>query len=107
MPPFNAFRSPAMNTRTITLAALATLAFAGTAQAFQGEQNPLPPAPFQSTLTRTQVQAEARQPLHIGNGGTGVMRTRTGEVDRARVRATAVEAAREGSANYGTLGMPM
>lgn len=97
-----------MNTRTITLAAaVATLAFAGSAQAFQGEQNPLPPAPFQSTLMRSQVQAEARQPLHISNGGTGVMQARTGTVDRMQVRAAAVEAAREGSANYGTLGMPM
>ncbi|VTU36649.1 DUF4148 domain-containing protein [Variovorax sp. PBL-E5] len=96
-----------MNTRTITFAALATLAFAGAAQAYQGEQSPLPPAPFQSTLTRAQVQVEARQPLHISNGGTGAMGLRTGNVERAGVRATAVEAAREGSANYGKLGMPM
>jgi len=97
-----------MNTRSITLAALATLAFAaGSAQAFQGEQNPLPPAQFHSTLTRSQVAAEARQPLQISNGGTGVMHPRSGNVDRAQVRATAVEAAREGSAFYGTLGMPM
>ena len=47
-----------MNAKPIALAALATLAFAGSAQAFQGEQNPLPPAPFHSTLSRAQVQAD-------------------------------------------------
>jgi hypothetical protein len=62
-----------MNAKSIALTSLATfatLALSTGAQAFQGEQNPLPPAPFQSTLSRAEVQAQARQPLKIGNGGT-------------------------------------
>ena len=90
-----------MNAKPIALAALATLAFAGSAQAFQGEQNPLPPAPFQSTLSRAQVQADARQPLQISNGGTGVTQARSGNVDRNTVRASALSITRQGAATYG------
>lgn len=92
-----------MNTPSIALTALAvaTLAFAGSAQAFQGEQNPLPPAPFQSTLSRADVQAQAAQPLRIGNGGTGVARATAGNVDRGTVRASALSITRQGAATYG------
>ncbi|MDP9606035.1 DUF4148 domain-containing protein [Variovorax sp. NFACC27] len=90
-----------MNAKPITLAVFATLAFAGGAQAFQGEQNPLPPAPFQSTLSRAQVQADARQPLQISNGGTGVQQARSGNIDRDAVRASARSITRQGAATYG------
>ena len=90
-----------MNAKSIALATFATLALSTTAQAFQGEQNPLPPAPFQSTLSRAEVQAQARQPLKISNGGTGVARQTNGDTDRAAVRASAVSITRQGAATYG------
>lgn len=95
-----------MTRMSLSLAALALVAATG-AQAFQGEQSPNPPAPFQSTLSRAEVQAQARQAQPIGNGGTGVQRPTAGNIDREAVRAGAVAAARRGSANYGTIGMPM
>ncbi|MNP95710.1 hypothetical protein D3C85_82670 [compost metagenome] len=90
-----------MHTTTLRLITIAALAFAGGAHAFQGEQNPLPPAPFQSSLTRAQVQQQALQPLQISNGGTGVARPTAGNVDRAAVRASAVGITRQGAATYG------
>jgi hypothetical protein len=88
-----------MDTKRIALAALGSLA-ALAAQAFQGEQNPLPPPPFQSSLSRAQVQAEARTPLRISNGGTGV-RAPISLADRAAVRAGARAVAANGAATYG------
>ncbi|GER17871.1 DUF4148 domain-containing protein [Variovorax boronicumulans] len=90
-----------MHTTTLRLITITALAFAGGAHAFQGEQNPLPPAPFQSSLTRAQVQQQALQPLQISNGGTGVARPTAGNVDRAAVRASAVGITRQGAATYG------
>ena len=90
-----------MNAKSIALATFATLALSTGAQAFQGEQNPLPPAPFQSTLSRAEVQAQARQPLQISNGGTGVAQQTAGNVDRAAVRASALSITRQGAATYG------
>ncbi|WP_390348743.1 DUF4148 domain-containing protein [Variovorax boronicumulans] len=90
-----------MHTTTLRLITLAALALTGGAHAFQGEQNPLPPAPFQSSLTRAQVQQQALQPLQISNGGTGVARPTAGNVDRAAVRASAVGITRQGAATYG------
>ena len=90
-----------MNTSSIALAALAALAFSSGAQAFQGEQSPLPPAPFESTLSRAQVQQQAMHPVHISNGGTGVLSRRTGAVQRSDVRAGAIRIASEGVAAYG------
>ena len=95
-----------MKRMSLPLAALALLA-ATSAQAFQGEQSPNPPAPFQSVQSRAEVQAQARRAQPIGNGGTGVLRSTAGNVDRESVRAGAVAAARRGSASYGTIGMPM
>lgn len=88
-----------MNTKRIALAVFGSLA-ALAAQAFQGEQNPLPPPPFQSSLSRAQVQAEAKTPLQISNGGTGV-RAPIGVADRAAVRAGARAVAASGAAAYG------
>ncbi|WP_256327537.1 DUF4148 domain-containing protein [Variovorax sp. EL159] len=90
-----------MNAKSIALATFTTLALSTGAQAFQGEQNPLPPAPFQSTLSRAQVEADARQPLQISNGGTGVARATAGNVDRAAVRTGALGITRAGAATYG------
>lgn len=90
-----------MNAKAIVFATFATLALASGAQAFQGEQNPLPPAQFQSSMTRAQVEAEARQPLQISNGGTGVIRPRTASVDREAVRDSARSITRDGAATYG------
>jgi hypothetical protein len=104
--PFQPFRSSAMKTRLIAIAALTGFAAFG-AQAFQGEENPLPPQPFQSMQSRSAVQAEARQPVQISNGGTGVLVPSNRAVDRATVRASAVAAARAGSRYYGERGTPM
>jgi len=78
-----------------------TLALVHAAHAFQGEQSPLPPAPFQSTMSRADVQAQAAQPLHITNGGSGVARPTAGTVDRDAVRASATDIAPRGAAAYG------
>jgi hypothetical protein len=90
-----------MNAKSIAFTAFAVLALSTGAQAFQGEQNPLPPAPFQSTQSRDDVQAQARQPLQIGNGGTGVAQRTAGNIDRAAVRASALGITRQGAATYG------
>lgn len=94
-----------MNRKLIAVAGLSAFAAFG-AHAFQGEENPLPPQPFQSTQSRAAVQAQAQRPVQISNGGTGVLTTRSA-VDRATVRANAVAAARAGSAFYGERGAPM
>ena len=70
-----------MNAKSIALATFATLSLSAGAQAFQGEQNPLPPASFQPMQSRADVQAQARQPVQIGNGGTGVVRPSAGTTD--------------------------
>jgi hypothetical protein len=90
-----------MNAKSIAFAAFATLALAGGAQAFQGEQNPLPPPPFQSTLSRAQVQADARQPFRVSNGGTGPLQPRNGSTGRAEVHQSALSITRQGAATYG------
>jgi hypothetical protein len=94
-------RSLAMNLSTLLLAAAATFATTTGAQAFQGEQNPLPPAPFKSTLSRAQVQAQAHNPVQISNGSTGVHHLTSPRADRAAVRAGALGIAAEGSSAYG------
>ena len=90
-----------MNAQSIAYAVFATLGLSAGAHAFQGEQNPLPPEPLHSTQSRAEVQAQARQPLQIGNGGTGVARQSGGNVDRAAVRAGALGVTRQGAATYG------
>jgi hypothetical protein len=90
-----------MNAKSIAFTAFAALALSSGAQAFQGEQNPLPPAPFQSTQSRGDIQAQARQPLQISNGGTGVAQRTAGNIDRATVRASALGITRQGAAAYG------
>jgi len=89
-----------MNKKLIVITAISAFA-AISAHAFQGQQNPLPPQPFQSTLSRSEVAAGARQPLVIKNGGTGVLQTNGPSVDRASVRAGAVAITRDGAATYG------
>ena len=88
-----------MNIKLIAVAAIAGFAAMG-AQAFQGEQNPLPPQPFQSTLSRAEVQAQAMNPVKITNGGTGAT-ARTSVADRSTVRAGAVAITAAGAATYG------
>jgi len=95
-----------MTIKLIAIAALTGFAAFG-AQAFQGEENPLPPQSFQSMQSRAAVQAQARQPVQINNGGTGVLVPGSMAVDRAAVRASAVAAARAGSRYYGERGTPM
>jgi len=90
-----------MNAKSIAFATFAALGVCTGAQAFQGEQNPLPPAPFQSAQSRAEVQAQARQPLQIGNGGTGTAAPTAGTTDRAAVRAGALGVTHQGSATYG------
>jgi hypothetical protein len=85
------------------LSRIAVAGFAGLvgtgALAFQGEEYPVPPAPFQSTQSRADVQEQARTAPRISNGGTGVM-VNTGTADRAGVRAGAVAIAPQGAAAY-------
>lgn len=88
-----------MNSRQIAISALCGLSAIG-AQAFQGEQNPLPPPPFQSMQSRAEVRSQALQPVQISNGGTGVA-ARVGMADRAQVRAGARAITPEGAAAYG------
>jgi hypothetical protein len=88
-----------MNTKLIATAAFASLAVFS-AQAFQGEQSPLPPQPFHSTLSRAEVQAQALHPMKIGNGSSGVMAP-AGMADRAVVREGARAIAANGAATYG------
>ena len=90
-----------MNTKIIAIAALSGFAAFG-AQAYQGEENPLPPQQFKSMQSRASVQSEAVRPVNISNGGTGVMAINS-TADRARVRAAAVAATRDGTANYGEM----
>lgn len=93
-----------MDIGRFTLAALC-ITTALSSQAFQGEQNPLPPPPFQPMLKRADVRAQSSQPLQIGNGGTGVAAQR-GMADRAQVRAGALAVARQGAATYGDTTFP-
>ena len=83
----------------IAVASLLALCATG-ALAFQGEEYPTPPAPFQSIKPRAEVQAEARNPVKISNGGTGVL-VNAGQADRASVRAGAVAISPQGAAAYG------
>lgn len=87
-----------MNTTRIAAAVLGLSAFA--AHAFQGEQNPLPPAPFQSMQSRAEVRTQAMNPVQISNGGTGVSAP-VGMADRAQVRAGARAITSVGAAAYG------
>ena len=92
-----------LSRRFIPLAAVAVASLFGLgAQAFQGEQNPLPPQPFQPSRSRAAVQQEALRPLPIGNGGTGVA-VPTGMADRAAVRAQARAISAKGAATYGEI----
>lgn len=90
-----------MNTKHIVISSIAAFAALG-AQAFQGELSPLPPQPFQSMQSRADVRAQAVRPVQITNGGTGVLAIQS-TTDRAAVRAAAVAATRDGSANYGEI----
>jgi|EndMetStandDraft_2_1072991.scaffolds.fasta_scaffold16014_6 hypothetical protein len=93
---------PCRRLLSLALAGFASVAAFG-AQAFQGEQNPLPPQPFQSTLSRAAVQAQAQRPVQISNGGTGVAAP-AGMADRAIVRAGARSITSSGAAAYGEIG---
>ena len=88
-----------MKSRDFTVAALCVLSACG-AQAFQGEQNPLPPLPFQSTQARAEVRTQAMEPIQISNGGSGVA-SRVARADRAEVRAGARAITSRGAAAYG------
>jgi hypothetical protein len=90
-----------MKIRILAIAALAGLSALG-AQAFEGEQNPLPPERFRSTLPRTTVRSQALQPLQIGNGGSGVQAP-AGMADRAAVKAGARAVTANGAATYGNV----
>lgn len=89
-----------MNTKLIAITAFSAFA-AVSAHAFEGQQNPLPPQPFQSTLSRSEVASGARQPFVIKNGGTGVLQTAGSSINRAAVRAGAVAITHDGAATYG------
>jgi len=89
-----------MNRKLVAITALSAFA-AVSAHAFQGEQNPLPPQPFQSTLSRSEVKTGATHPLIISNGGTGVVQTNGSSADRASVRAGAIAVSRYGASTYG------
>jgi len=90
-----------MTRKLVVIAALGALATAG-AHAFQGEQYPIPPTPFESSQSRAQVQAQAQAAPVYTNGGTGVHAPTQG-TDRAEVKAQALTATRNGQAEYGEM----
>lgn len=95
-------QSPSRRFLSLALAGFASMAAFG-AQAFQGEQNPLPPPPFQSTQSRAAIQAQALRPMQVSNGGTGVAAP-AGMADRAMVRSGAQAITSSGAAAYGEIG---
>lgn len=88
--------------RTAAILGTACL-LAGNAMAAVGEAYPQEPAPFQSTRTRAEVQAEARNPVRIHEGSTGVMSVQS-QTTRDAVRQQASIATRNGTALYGEMG---
>jgi hypothetical protein len=99
-------RSITMHSSFHRLASFVLVGFGGLAacgaQAFQGEQSPLPTPPFQSTMSRATVQAQAVRPVQFSNGGTGVAVVRS-VADRASVRAGARAIAAKGAGAYGEM----
>ena len=89
-----------MNTKRIALAVLGSLA-ALSAQAFQGEQNPLPPPPFQSSLARAQVQQRRKRRSRSATAAPACATDRPGRPRRGACRRAAVAA--NGAATYGEL----
>ena len=90
-------------TRLITIAALsAAAAFGAHADEADGSQFA---ARADSQRSRAEVQAEARNPVRISNGSTGVHAVTQSGVDRSEVRAQAAAAVRNGTIPQGELGM--
>lgn len=58
-----------------------------------------------SQRSRAEVQAEARNPVKISNGSTGVMEVSASGLERAEVRAQAAAALRAGEIPQGELSL--
>ncbi len=84
----------------LAIAALSAAAFGAHADEADGSQFA---AQIDSQRSRAEVQAEARNPVKIGNGSTGVFSLTQSVADRAEVRAAAAAAVRNGTIPQGEM----
>ncbi len=82
------------------IAALSAAAFGAHADEADGSQFA---AQIDSQRSRAEVQAEARNPVKISNGSTGVFTLPQSVADRAEVRAAAAAAVRNGTIPQGEM----
>ena len=87
--------------RSFALVAFALSAVAAHADEADGSDRTLM---FNSTRSAAEVRAEARMPLRITNGGTGVIAVTSSGISREDVRAQAVAAVRSGRISRGETG---
>ncbi|MET0311078.1 MAG: DUF4148 domain-containing protein [Burkholderiaceae bacterium] len=91
-----------MKTSLIASAAFATLAAFG-AHAESPDPTQQMAAQPTASATRADVQAQARTPWKIGNGGTGYEGLAQSPAPRAEVRAQAAAAVRDGTTPRGEM----
>lgn len=84
----------------LAIAALSTVAFGAHADEADGSQFAVQ---VESQRSRAEVQAEARNPVKISNGSTGVFTLAQPMADRAEVRAAAAAAVRSGAIPQGEM----
>ena len=90
-------------TQLLSIAALTTLAaFSAHAEGGDTSQHGYD---FKSTRTVAEVKAEARNPVRISNGSTGVLTMPQSGLDKAAVRAEAASALRAGKISSGEIGL--
>ncbi|MGE0497705.1 MAG: DUF4148 domain-containing protein [Ramlibacter sp.] len=90
-------------THILAIASLSTLAaFGAHADEYYGSQYA---QQIDGQRSRAEVQAEARNPVMISNGGTGVHAVVKSGLDRAEVRAEAAAALRAGEIPQGETGL--
>ncbi len=89
-------------THFFAIAALSAAAFGVHADEADGSQFSVQ---VESQRSRAEVQAEARNPVKISNGSTGVIAMPQSGTDRAEIRAAAAAAVRNGTIPQGELGV--
>ena len=87
-------------THFFAIAALSAAAFGAHADEADGSQFSVQ---VDSQRSRAEVQAEARNPVKITNGGTGYIGLTQSGVERAEVRAQAAAAVRNGTIPQGEM----
>ncbi|AEG92313.1 hypothetical protein [Ramlibacter tataouinensis] len=90
------------NFSLLALAAASLLATAAHADEADGSQHVLQ---AQSTRPAAEVRAEARNPIRISEGSTGVMTPAASDMSREAVKAQAVSAVRDGQTSRGESGL--